>query len=299
MITMQRLMLQMRDCEAKAAKGEDLEEMFATIRQWLHQMEFWNFLTLALIKKSKLLDDKGLPTIFEMSAGVDYPWDIQVDSLALYQKWLAGRIDPHLLIGITSSQKKNNNGKSVKSRSLDPNYQHRVSCNYVGEGNLQNGQWWPLQICAMRDGAHGEIEAGIHGQKSKGAYSIVLATGGYSDVDDGETIKYCGTSGSDGKVTPATQHLLDACKMVNPVRVLRSSSLPASNQYRPKRGLRYDGLYQILDYDILDAATAMHQFWLKRVDGQHPIRCQGVEERPTSEELAEYSKIRSLLGLTG
>ena len=41
----------------------------------------------------------------------------------------------------------------------------------------------------MRDGAHGEIEAGIHGQPGKGAYSIVLSGSGYSDIDEGNTLK--------------------------------------------------------------------------------------------------------------
>lgn len=35
-------------------------------------------------------------------------------------------------------------------------------------------------------GAHGALEAGIHGQTDDGAYSIVLSSGGYADKDRGE-----------------------------------------------------------------------------------------------------------------
>lgn len=143
----------------------------------------------------------------------------------------------------------------------------------------------------------GEIEGGIHGQLGKGAYSVVLSSGGYADDDLGATIKYCGTSGTDTKPSPGTIHLKDSCKYKHSVRVLRSSALPATNRYRPAKGIRFDGLYDVVEYEILDADTNMHRFTLRRCDGQDPIRYQGVEKRPTDEELAEYSKIRALLGL--
>ena len=90
----------------------------------------------------------------------------------------------------------------------------------------------------------------------------------------------------------------EALELGNPVRVLRSSGLPATNPYRPAKGLRYDGLYDIVEYEVLDEATAMHRFSLMRRDGQDPIRYKGVERRPTDEELAEHTKIRTLLGLS-
>ena len=90
----------------------------------------------------------------------------------------------------------------------------------------------------------------------------------------------------------------EAKSLGSPVRVLRSSGLPSKNQYRPSKGLRYDGLYTVIDEEILDVATAMHRFSLRRIPGQDPIRCDGVEARPTSEEIAEYVKIRKLIGLT-
>lgn len=153
----------------------------------------------------------------------------------------------------------------------------------------------PLQICALRDGAHGEIEAGIHGQVGKGAYSIALSSGGYADVDEGDFIKYCGTAGSDCQPTAATLLLKESVKFRTPVRVLRSAALPASSKYRPAKGLRYDGLYEMVgDPEVLDDETAMHRFTLRRRAGQNPIRYQGAETRPTIEELEADASRRKL-----
>lgn len=79
-------------------------------------------------------------------------------------------------------------GKKKTSYSLDKAYTEKKSSNVAGHNNLTNGQWWPLRICALRDGAHGEQEAGIHGQTGKGAFSVVVAAGGYADKDHGEVI---------------------------------------------------------------------------------------------------------------
>lgn len=260
-------------------------------------MEFYDFLSGVLISKSRILEDEGLPAIFEAPSSL-FPWDIRADSRMLYQKWAIGQLDPHLFRGIDDKKVTKSDGKIVKSRRFASNYAERVSPNYIGEGNLVNGMWWPLQFCAMRDGAHGETEAGIHGQIGSGAYSIVVSNGGYSNIDEGSILKYCGTSGALGEPSMGTKLLMETFVMKHPIRVLRSASLAQSNPYRPAKGLRYDGLYEITGFEVLDAATAMHRFSLKRCDGQDPIRHQGVEARPTGEELAGYAKIRKLLGFS-
>lgn len=276
------------------------DRLYSEIRQRLHQMEFYDFISGVILKKSKVLDDtRGLAAIFDenSSHAVHYPWDIRADAESLYLRWMHGITDPHLLRGITTARK-TTNGTKRTTHKLDAAYEHRRSCNHVGPGELQNGQWWPLQVAAMRDGAHGEIEAGIHGKPEKGAFSVVLSGGGYADEDEGATIRYCGTSGSGGKPSLGTGYLLRACSLGNAVRVLRSAALPARNPYRPSRGLRYDGMYDVVSFEVLDEVTAMHRFRLERRRGQDPIRCSGVEARPTNEEVAEYTKIRGLLGLS-
>lgn len=172
-----------------------------------------------------------------------------------------------------------------------------MAANFVGEGHLVNGQWWPYQICAVLDGAHGAMEAGIYREKEKGALSIVLGTSGYANQDNGNTIQYCGTSGALNKATENTKYMMEARRRQTPVRVLRSGAgrPQKENLYLPQNGLRYDGLYMVTGETLLDAATAMYQFSLQRIPGQDPIRFLGVAMRPTPEERARFSRIREAL----
>lgn len=285
-----------RDCQRKTERGGDGEVTFQKIRLQLHKMEFYDFLSGVIVKKSKVLDDGvGLPQIFDDAGDVGFPWDIKEDAQMLYSRSMRGILDPHLLRGIETVRRQIATGKATMSRALQKDYCERASCNVVGANNLHNGQWWPLQLCAIRDGAHGEIEAGIHGQAGRGAFSIVLSSGEYADVDDGEDILYCGTSGAEGAPTAGTKLLLETHRLKQPLRVLRSAALPRKNAYRPEKGLRYDGLYDVVGFEVIHPATAMHRFSLRRGPDQHPIRYRGVERRPTDQELLEISKIKKLL----
>lgn len=50
-----------------------------------------------------------------------------------------------------------------------------ISSKRFGDNGLQVGQWWPFRICALRDGAHGAMQAGISGGIETGAFSIVVS----------------------------------------------------------------------------------------------------------------------------
>ena len=155
----------LRNARKDAAEGTDMMQAFEKIRQRIQQMEFYTSLSPILVKKSGLLDDGGLRVIFENQArGIEFPADIRADADILFRKWMGGQIDPHLFRGIVTKSGTAKGDKGFKSHSIDPDFPGKISCNYVGDGNLVSGQWWPLQMCAKRDGAHGEIEAGIHGQ---------------------------------------------------------------------------------------------------------------------------------------
>lgn len=274
--------------------GHDQEVSFSILRRRLHQVEFYDFITEILVVKSKLLEDFGFPATFD-NKGI--PWDLRADALMLFNKWCMRQWDPDLLRGIVTKKGTTSKEKTMNTRSIEKEYPLRVSAKYVGAGDLVNGQWWPLQICTIRDGAHGTPEGGIYGQPKKGAYSIVLSGGGYSDVDEGDYVKYCGTSGEADKPTAFTERMLESAKLKNPIRVLRSAALAGKHsKYRPSKGLRYDGLYEITDHELLDKGTSMYRFSLERCAGQDPIRYQGVEIRPTEEELGQYGKIQALLG---
>ena len=45
-----------------------------------------------------------------------------------------------------------------------------------GHNGLEVGDWWPLQLCALRDGAHGSAQGGIAGSAITGAYSIIVSS---------------------------------------------------------------------------------------------------------------------------
>ena len=148
-----------------ATMDKDVTETFGRIRQRLQAMEFFPFLSLMLVKKSGLLNEEGLPLIFENRVrGVCFPSDVRADADMLFRKWMSGQIDPHLLRGIMTKSGTGKGEKIHKSHGIEKDFAGKVSCNYVGAGDLVNGQWWALQLCAIRDGAHGEVEAGIHGK---------------------------------------------------------------------------------------------------------------------------------------
>ena len=89
--------------------------------------------------------------------------------------------------------------------------------------------------------------------------------------------------------------MLKAHEIQQPLRVLRSASLHATNPYRPSRGIRYDGLYQITSHEILDQKTAMYRFSLVRVGAQDAIRYSGEGMIPSNAQILELNKIRERL----
>lgn len=140
--TLRKLIDLIRDCQAVAGTGDDPEASFAKLRRRLHQAEFYGFLDGVLVKKSKLLEDGGLSMIFDSEEAI-FPWDIRADSFALHQRWLAGRLDPHLLAGIEVKRRTKAGGKPANiSRNLQRGYLGIRSANCSDDNGLHNGQWW-------------------------------------------------------------------------------------------------------------------------------------------------------------
>lgn len=188
-------------------------------------------------------------------------------------------------------------GGGNNSNSLDPAFGFRVSGREFGTKNLVSGQWWPLMICALRDGAHGEMQAGISGEKGKGATSIILSGGHYKDEDHGDQIRYCGTEGSAEKPSDDTQLLFSNISTGNPVRVLRSSNLGRKSHYTPGFGFRFDGLYDVISSEVLDQRKSYYRFLLQRQQNQDPIR-HGASKgaKPTKEDIVAYQNHAKLSG---
>jgi hypothetical protein len=267
---------------------------FIKINDGIHRAFFLDLSALTIRVKRLLHNDSGLPAIFT-STTVEYPWYIKEDAAELYIKWWQKDTNPDLFRGIKLGRTKNAKlGRDSAADSLDPKFKRRKG-NVHGNTHLRNGQWWPSQLCAVRDGAHSATIAGICGKTGDGAFSCVLSGGSYPNVDNGDEIWYYGTESDDpARPTDSTQYMIESSLNDTPVRVLRTSKMTTEgpNDYRPTAGMRYDGLYKVVDYEVKDKYKQVHLFHLVREPNQGPIRHTGPEVRPTPEELETLAKAK-------
>ena len=185
-------------------------------------------------------------------------------------------------------------GKTL-SYSLDDTAQKKIAAVF-GNNGIHVGTCWPLQIAALRDGAHGAKVGGIHGKVNEGAYSVVVS-GMYTnlDQDHGDLLFYSGSGSHENedpeqpKMTNGTKSLQASIGTGKPVRVLRNSS--GDSQYAPAAGLRYDGLYQVKSYVKRknDKGGAYLQFRLERCTNQPAIAL----DRPTREERRQFEMVKA------
>lgn len=171
--------------------------------------------------------------------------------------------------------------------SIDESYRKKRA-NTIGHNNLRVGDWWPKQICALRDGAHGAKVSGISGNSDDGAFSIVLS-GTYDnlDADRGDILYYCGSHSLVNKdpTTPIkscyTNALRHSIGTKRPVRVLRSAR--SNSPWSPSHGIRYDGLYVVTGEETKrnTLGGAYARFRMDRIVKQPAIDMT----RPTKEEV--------------
>ncbi|KAF7192725.1 E3 ubiquitin-protein ligase ORTHRUS 2 [Pseudocercospora fuligena] len=274
---------------AKAERKASMNEL----REIIHKVFFIEVTPQILRNLRMLHNNDGLPQ----------PYDLKADAEELYNKWCARTFEIDLLRGIMVGKPKTAKDKGSSDR-LNAKFP-KVPSNYYGNGRLLNGQWWPTQLTALRDGAYGSSQGGIYGETGKGAYSIVMSGGvdkagnKYPDVDEGDHVQYCGTDndGPTNKPSDGTQRLIESYRFKTPVRLIRSSN--ADPAYAPEEGFRYDGLYEIVDMERMDPPDSKrqrHRFTLRRRPGQDPIRGSGPEKRPTQQELDAYKKDKTLRG---
>ncbi|KAF2236150.1 hypothetical protein EV356DRAFT_86905 [Viridothelium virens] len=268
---------------------EKSPEAFNRMREYLHDMAFEYGIDEGILKDAKMLDNEsGLPQVFDVDF---FPFDVKADAEELYIKWCKRDFDVNLFRGIEFGRRqKGNHGAD----SFKEDYSKK-GADIFGDNDLVNGQWWPTQLTTVRDGAHGVPQGGIYGSRKKGAYSIVMSHGYKDDVDEGHDVWYCGTNidkgapdGRGAEATANTEAMITSVKTGVAVRVLRSHNMPANSQFRPQCGFRYDGLYTVVSYEILDVERAIHRFHLRRRPRQMPIRFKGPEARPTDQEKREY-----------
>lgn len=155
-----------------------------------------------------------MPQMFDTqyAGGVDWPYDIRADAEELYNKWARKDFQTDMLRGIVLKGTRDAAGNLYHSDRLDTRFQPKLSFRAFGNNNLLNGQWWPYQICTLRDGsvlkpgsddyvlrficrAHGSSQGGISGLKDSGAYSCIMSGGmaqdgkPYPDEDRGDWVR--------------------------------------------------------------------------------------------------------------
>ncbi|EME82997.1 uncharacterized protein MYCFIDRAFT_215158 [Pseudocercospora fijiensis CIRAD86] len=289
----------------KLSRDAGTERELNELREMIHKV-FFIEVTPQLLRNLRMLhNNDGLPQIFDhrYDDKVPWPYDVKADAEELYNKWCARTFEIDLLRGIKVGKPKTAKDKGSSDR-LDPKFP-KVPSNYYGNGRLLNGQWWPTQLTALRDGAHGSSQGGIYGETGQGAYSVIMSGGvdkagnKYPDVDEGDHVQYCGTDndGPEKKPSDGTQRLIESYRLKTPIRLIRSSN--ADPVYAPEEGFRYDGLYEITGVEHIDAADSKrqrHRFTLQRKPGQDPIRSSGPAKRPTQQELDAYKKDKTLRG---
>jgi hypothetical protein len=275
--------------KVKPLKPAEIPALVDELRNHVHKAEFLPNITKFVVRKTLILvPEKGLPRIFGEAAS--FPPDLKADAYQLYLRWVRGEYSQDILRGIIT-----NKAADRTSDKLDPAYRskHPTTARFYGDEGLVLGQCWPTQLCTVRDGAHGSSQGGIYGEREKGAYSIVLSGGGYHDKDEGDVIEYSGTEGKNFTPTESTQHMITSATLGNPIRVIRSHQLNKKNPYRPKHGLRYDGLYTVKSFVIMDNQKQIHRFRLERCSDQHPIRCgDDASSRPTIYEVSAYEQVK-------
>ncbi|KAK7948588.1 YDG/SRA domain-containing protein [Apiospora aurea] len=148
------------------------------------------------------------------------------------------------------------NGAGRRVYMLNPRLPHQSSKEF-GHNGLSVGQWFPMRLVALHHGAHGASQAGIYGNQKSGAFSIVAGNSTYHafDQDQGDVLYYSAPRAHENKdpnrlASPASSGSLAlraSHSSRRPVRVLRSAGGGSSsdNDWLPRCGLRYDGLYRV------------------------------------------------------
>ncbi|KAA8912971.1 PUA-like domain-containing protein [Sphaerosporella brunnea] len=251
-----------------------------SLRSALHKAPF-----LRVNTRYRHLVTQPLESLLSSGGRLGVPDDVLSDAEYLLRRWQAGDFNPDLLRGIDKTLRYDAvNKRKHTAQSLDKSYPFKRSASVAGHNGLVVGQWWPLQICAVRDGAHGATEGGIWADK-EAAVSIIISGGsGYQDEDRLNTVWYSGTAGEGpGLPSANTLAMMKAMDIGRPVRVLRSAK--ARSRYAPKEGLRYDGLYLVREKEMVDRDCEMWRFRLERQRaGQPEVRWKGDGVRPTTIE---------------
>jgi hypothetical protein len=136
-------------CERAEGNGGLLGQLHEDLRDHVHKAEVALEMDKAKAKITKILTEQnGLPRIFTQG----FPADLRADAFQLYGKWWRGDFDRDLLRGIFMNRR-----AAQGNDRVDPTYKVTWASTprVYGDNGLVVGQWWPTQMCAIRDKAHG------------------------------------------------------------------------------------------------------------------------------------------------
>ena len=293
--------------------------------EWINTVQACDFeITPEALEQSRVLrtlKDFSSEDKKDLRATARVPVAIEEDLEFLMRKWIRGDLGNHPDRGLII-KKKIRGGENL---CLDKAWAYYKSANYFGAGDLVNGQRWLKRAHMMRDGVHGASIAGIWGHAiEKGAQALVMGRHGqgnggyYADRDQGNEVWYIGTArpkkgvrrrvinldsedetddedgdDDDNAATVHTRMLLTSEVTKKPVRLIRSDKLPFINKYRPSQGYRFDGLYEVVDNELLDKGRKIYRFHLRRLPGQGPIRVNDMRTfDDTPEEIARKRRAK-------
>jgi hypothetical protein len=132
-----------------------LPKDFKDLRDYVHRAEIKLKMDNIKVRKTRILTEDGLPRIFGEAA--DFPWDLKADAWHLYERWVAEDFDNNILRGIVTVKANDRNGDRLDSTYRN---KHPRDPKVFGDNGAVLGQWWPTQLCAVRDGIHGAPQAG-------------------------------------------------------------------------------------------------------------------------------------------
>lgn len=287
--------------ETKARMSVAIRTPFEELMKWVRKAQT-NSVTRDVLEQSFVLDrlkaflsDDYAP-VRENKA---VPIHIVENLTIIFRKWEFGDLSVLARRGLIQR-------KEQGQFYPDPSWPYARDANYFGHGHLINGQTWRTRVEMRRDGAHAPLIAGIFGTTEEGAKSIVMGFHDeekkefYADIDQGTRIWYMGTARNREKddkeptnikdpdqqnpgmvhlnekghgPTPGTNALITSYRTKRPVRVFRSSRLAGIVKDKPVKGFRYDGLYEVVNYELLKVYRQIYRFEMVRLtDGQGPLR---------------------------
>jgi hypothetical protein len=144
----------LKACIGRCEKN-GLPKDFKDLRDYVHKAEIMLEMDKFKVRKTRILTGDGLPRIFGEDA--DFPWDLKADAWHLYERWVVEDFDNNILRGIVTVKAKDRNGDRLDSTYRN---KHPRDPKVFGDNGAVLGQWWPSQLCAVRDGIHGAPQAG-------------------------------------------------------------------------------------------------------------------------------------------